>query len=121
MRFRSQRKGEADSEERFKTYWDFDAALSQVKPYQFLAIQRGESAKCLSVHFLVAEEDSKSLLEALVARFLGPQVAAAASPLRCSARGNAYRSEIMAAMQDGYKRLLLPSGLPKALPKAVGA
>lgn len=113
MRFRSRRKGEADSEARFKTYWDFDAPLSQVKPYQFLAIQRGESSKCLSVQFVVAGEDSKTLLEALVARFLGPSVAP--SPLRCSAvRGNAYRNEIMAAMEDGYKRLLLPSGLPKA-------
>lgn len=115
--------GDAQEEQRFKTYWEFDAPVHQVKPYQFLAMQRGEAAKCLSLGFLVSSDDSQHLIDQLIAVFLGKppprpnsSLVDAPTPLRAglpgprARRGNgAYQMEIRTAMEDGFKRLMLPS------------
>eukprot|EP00435_Cladocopium_sp_Y103_P013012 s3213_g3.t1 len=115
--------GDAQEEQRFKTYWEFDAPMHQVKPHQFLAIQRGEGAKCLSLGFLVSSEDTQHLIDQLIAVFLGKpprqtpsSLVAAPTPLRARPAGliprrgkGAYQMEIRTAMEDGFKRLMLPS------------
>ena len=87
--------------------------MHQVKPHQFLAMQRGEQAKSLSLAFLVSpapwssktaifyakqsmapliravgsQDDTQLLLDNLVAAFLGASaVAAAPTPLRATAK-----------------------------------
>ncbi|CAK9093834.1 unnamed protein product [Durusdinium trenchii] len=120
---RARRKPGADEEERFKTYWSYEAPLKQVKPHQFLAIQRGEASKCLTMDFLVAPEEAKQLCETLVETFLQSSVKAAPTPLRVGTlaassahlaranqrRPNAYRAQLSLAMTDSWQRLLLPS------------
>ncbi|CAJ1405256.1 unnamed protein product [Effrenium voratum] len=112
--FSSRRKAGADIEERFKTYWDFAVPMWQVKAHQFLAVQRGENAKCLSLNFTVTPEDLRALQAALLATFLGKSAAIAATPTplrhdRLPWDCRAACAEISAALEDATKRLLLPS------------
>ena len=121
VRLQARRRGEADPEEQFKTYWDFSAPLRQVKPHQFLAVQRGEVKKCLSLTFAISEQDATCLLDALMSTFLGDRctrhcIEATPTPMRAAAGkqkgslgGRAeHRAEIRLALEDAYKRLLLP-------------
>ncbi|CAE7189104.1 ydcI [Symbiodinium necroappetens] len=118
VRLASRRRGDADPEGQFKTYWEFSSPLRQVKPHQFLAVQRGEQKKCLSLSFAITAEDSTYLLDALMATFLGdrPRQGIEATPTPMRAAGGksnlggraAYRAEIRLALEDAYKRLLLP-------------
>ena len=112
VRVQARRRGDADPEEQFKTYWDFSAPLRQVKPHQFLAVQRGEQKKCLSLSFAISAEDSTSLLDALMSTFLGdrvarPPVGTTPTPVRAAAKQSgspagraAHRAEIRLALED---------------------
>lgn len=124
VKLTSRRRSNSDTgeeEQRFKTYWDFEATMQQIKAHQFLAIQRGEAAKCLSIHFVVSPDDTQLLLDRFVDMFLGlaspnSRIVDAPTPLRATSgkvmkkgRGGRFLSEIRMAMEDGFKRLMLPS------------
>ena len=78
--------------------------------------------KCLSLSFAITDDDATHLLDALMSTFLGGSrhsIAATPTPMRAaggmggkhtgSLPGRAaYRAEIRLALEDAYKRLLLP-------------
>lgn len=84
---------EADEQQVYATYYDFQQALKQVPPYRILALNRGEHEKVLSVGI---EVDPTSILQyghfRLVGQRQGPAVA-----------------KITAAFADAYKRFLGPA------------
>jgi len=120
VRLQSRRRAESDGEEQFKTYWEFSVLMQQVRPYQFLALQRGEQKKALSLSFVVSPEAIVTLLDALQSTFFGgrersirstptPLRAATSKPSRSQECLTAHQAEIRLALEDAFKRLLLPS------------
>lgn len=94
------RSQDADPNEKYRTYWDFCRPMSQVKPYQFLAVQRGVSEKCLTCGTSIPSHVSQAFIKDVADQGAKGQ-ARAASPL--------WESELWHAIEDGYRRLLLPS------------
>jgi protein Tex len=84
---------EADSEGRYRLYYEFRTALRTVQPYQWLALQRGEKDGCLKVRI---EAPDGTILSDIAARY----VTAPRSPAA---------SQITLAIEDGYDRLLRPA------------
>jgi len=117
------KKGSDDEHQgHFKTYWDFKAPLQIIRPHQFLAMQRGEAAKSLTLSFSVKPEAVAAFIATLVAMILvGRKVQVRSSstrgtpsPLRAGARSETgltahWEMEVEAAMTDSFKRLLLPA------------
>mmetsp|Transcript_25173 Transcript_25173/g.49317 ORF Transcript_25173/g.49317 Transcript_25173/m.49317 type:complete len:979 (-) Transcript_25173:91-3027(-) len=99
--FEAKRRPGMDQEGHFKTYWEFGKGVQQVKPYQFLAIQRGEAAKALSVSFGIPAQVTTRFLDDLVLKVRGP--------FRCAAFVDAWEAELRAALTDSLKRLIIPS------------
>jgi uncharacterized protein len=86
-------QGEADPAGKYRLYHDVALPLSQVQPHQWLAIRRGEADGALKVRTELPEIDIVDLMEVSFLR--GPH--------------QALRSQVQAAVGDGYKRLLAPS------------
>jgi uncharacterized protein len=86
----------ADSEDTkaiFQTYYEFNQRVSYLKPYQTLAINRGETEKVLRVKVDVVERDWRD-------------------PMQYRYRPNqrsAWYEQLLEAIEDGAKRLLLPA------------
>jgi uncharacterized protein len=97
--FTSRRRPGTDEEEHFKTYWAFDCPKQRVKPYQFLAIQRGEAKKVLAVTFTFDD----GVLEEFVQELMWKDWSSTAW------QHPSWELEKYAAMADALKRLIRPS------------
>ena len=90
----SEKKSDAEDERLvFETYYDFSCLVSRLRPYQALAINRGESEKVLRVHVVVEDQDYQ---EAIETYFMGDR----RSPLY---------NDFVLAVEDSATRLLLPA------------
>lgn len=92
----------ADDGGHFKTYWNFSVWMPHAKPHQFLAIQRGEAAKALTVGFALDDAGDK-FLDQLVAW------APRAADGNRGASSDAWAQEWRSAVTDAFKRLIKPS------------
>ncbi|NLT43022.1 MAG: RNA-binding transcriptional accessory protein, partial [Anaerolineae bacterium] len=77
----------------YETYYEFEARADRLRPYQVLALNRGEAEKVLRVSLEVAERDWRAVVE----RRYRPD---SASPLA---------TMLADAIEDGVHRLLLPA------------
>jgi len=91
-----------------QAYWDFDRGLSLVRPHQFLAIQRGETEKALTVSFSVAPHAQERFVNYLLERhpMLRGGDPKSAGPV---AWKSTWWEPLTAALTDGLTRLLKPS------------
>ncbi|NUQ80125.1 MAG: RNA-binding transcriptional accessory protein [Bacteroidetes bacterium] len=91
----SAKRKDEESKERtdYENYYDFSDSLTKLKPYQVLAINRGEKELVLKV----SVEVSSSVIVDLIAKKV------------ISAPGSLFESEILKAVEDGYGRLIAPS------------
>jgi uncharacterized protein len=78
---------------RFEAYYDLTEPLARMPPHRLLAVRRGEREGVLKVH--LEADETRALPKVEAALNLDP-----ASP---------FCAELRAAIQDGYRRLLLPS------------
>ncbi|MDK6804319.1 Tex family protein [Aerococcus sp. UMB7834] len=85
-------KGAEDNKQVYKVYYDFSQALGKLKPYQVLALNRGEKEKILRLNF---EFDEFPVLEYLVNQVIDGH------PVSLK--------ELQAAIQDAMQRFLLPA------------
>jgi uncharacterized protein len=84
----------ADKVTKFDTYASYEEPIATIPSHRFLAIRRGESEEVLRVSL---EIDPESVLRAMP-RVLGIK------------ERSPWAAELRLAMEDAYKRLLLPSG-----------
>jgi len=100
---KSKLKNDGDPGGRFRNYWDFHKDLSHVKPHQFLAIQRGEAEKAITVSITLDDRSTERFLNQILKRY----------PLSKNQQAPAWKSEwwipLQDALKDGLKRLLSPS------------
>ncbi|CAE8594092.1 unnamed protein product [Polarella glacialis] len=89
------RNAKADEAAKFKIYWDFQKRMKSVKPYQFLAANRGEATKALSLSFALPAGADDQFVDSL----LRGRGAAGAGP---------WHLELRAAFEDALRRLILP-------------
>jgi len=94
---------EHSKEHTFRTYADFITPLRRVLPHHVLAINRGEKVKALSVDVAVDEFTMDRFKQWLEKKFQveGEETEGAVHP--------SWREELVAALDDGIDRLLLPS------------
>jgi uncharacterized protein len=85
--------GSADEKGVYTLYYDFASRIERVKPYQVLAINRGEAQKVLRVAVEVPERDWRQVLQKNFPEH----------PL------SPWAEQLMTAAEDGAKRLLLPA------------
>lgn len=83
----------ADEKGTYRLYYEYETLVSRLKPYQVLAINRGEAEKVLRVKLDVAERDWLQAVEAV---------------FRVDRR-SPMAGQIEMAMDDAAKRLLLPA------------
>ncbi|MDE1169744.1 MAG: Tex family protein [Verrucomicrobium sp.] len=84
--------GKEEEGAKFKDYFDWTEPLSSIPSHRLLAIRRGETEGFLLMRISVQEEEALPLLEPLFAIGTGPAA-----------------SQVRQAVQEGYKRLLLPA------------
>lgn len=77
---------------KYRDYYDWEEAISQVPSHRLLAMRRGEKEEVLTLHMAPPEEEALAILEAL---FVKSNTDAA--------------DQVRAAVRDSYKRLLLGS------------
>lgn len=76
----------------YENYYDFTSKIKFIKPFQILAINRGEKAKALDVKIQYTDQLNKKLISSLY-------------PAK-----NTYIKELIDyAIEDSYKRLIIPS------------
>ncbi|MDY2918669.1 MAG: Tex family protein [Anaerococcus sp.] len=84
-----------DEDKLYANYYDFNKKLRETKPFQILAINRGERDKALSVKVEFSDEYNKKLIGDIFKK---------------DKDYNGYQREFLdAAVDDAYKRLMLPS------------
>ncbi len=86
-------EGEVDPGGKYRLYHDVALALSSLQSHQWLAIRRGEAEGALRLRFELPDEDILDLLQVSFLR--GPH--------------EGLRSQVQAALADGYRRLLASS------------
>ncbi len=86
-------KDAQDEKNIYEVYYDFEFRLDRIKPYQVLAINRGEAEKVLKVKIDVAERDWRQAVD-LVFR-VNPR--------------SSLAEQLRLAIDDAAKRLLLPA------------
>lgn len=86
-------KDAADEKAVYETYYEFNYRVDRLKPYQVLAINRGEHEKVLRVKVEVAERDWLESIQ----QVYHPN------------RRSAYSEQLELAITDSAKRLLLPA------------
>lgn len=86
-------KSAIDNQDVFKVYYDFQVNIKWIKPYQILAINRGESTKILRVKIQIEE------------RYWSPILYSKFKPIA----SNPWGKQLDIAMQDSIKRLILPA------------
>ena len=85
-------KGKEEEGAKYRDYFDWQEPVNKLAGHRLLAMLRGEREDILSVHFLPEQEEAVALL---TARYI---------------QGNTPSGqEVLAAIEDGYKRLLAPS------------
>lgn len=85
-----------DAEDRrqvYETYYEFEARVDRLRPYQVLALNRGEAEKVLRVRLDVTERDWRGVVE----QRYRPDPSSALAPM------------LAEAIVDGAQRLLLPA------------
>ena len=85
-------KKETDEAAKYSDYFDFEEPLRRCSSHRLLAMRRGESEGILRVKITVDDEEVISRLQRRYVRGHGP-----------------CQSLVAEAVEDGYKRLLLPS------------
>ena len=91
---KSERLEEAKDERSvFETYYAFESRVERLKPYQVLAINRGETEKVLRISLAVDEND----WQGIVVQIFRPD------------RRSVFYDHFVQAMVDGGERLLLPA------------
>jgi uncharacterized protein len=83
----------ADPEDRYHVYHEFQASLRAIAPHQWLALQRGEADKCLKVRIEGPDDE-------VIERIAGLYLARHWSPAEV---------QVQQAVADGYQRLLKPA------------
>lgn len=86
-------KSAIDNQDVFKVYYDFQINIKWIKPYQVLAINRGESTKVLRVKIQIEEH------------YWSPILYSKYKPIA----GNPWGKQLDIAIQDSIKRLILPA------------
>jgi len=86
-------KDAEDEKQVYQIYYEFMSRLSRLKPYQILAINRGEAEKVLRVKVEVEERD-----------WLDPVL-----DVFRPAHGSPFKEQLRLAVEDSAKRLLLPA------------
>lgn len=86
-------KDSVDDKATYATYYEFSSAVKYLKPYQVLAINRGQTEKILRVSVDIAERDWRDSIEAIYR----PQ------------RASAFADQLAEAIDDAASRLLLPA------------
>ncbi len=86
-------KNADDPKQVYRLYYEYGQRVNRLKPYQVLAVNRGEAAKVLRVHVDIAERDWRRGIEAAFR-------ADRRSPLA---------GELQTAVDEAAKRLLLPA------------
>ena len=82
-----------DERKVYQQYYEFESLVSRIRPYQVLAINRGEKEKVLRVAVDIAERDWQLSV---------------GSNFRMDQRSILY-PQLIAAIEDGVKRLLIPA------------
>jgi len=77
----------------YRLYYDYESLVNRLKPYQVLAINRGEQEKVLRVKIEVAERDWRQAVEAVFR----------------ADRRSTVAEQLELAIDDAAKRLLLPA------------
>jgi protein Tex len=91
---RSERIADATDEKRvFELYYAYEIAVPRLKPYQVLAINRGEAEKVVRVRISVAERDWRGAVD----------------PYFRADRRSALSEQLELAIADAASRLLLPA------------
>ena len=85
-------KNKVDESTDYEVYYDFQAQISEIKPYQTLAINRGEEEDVLQVK--VISNDQK-IISKLESDFIESDFK--------------FKDQLKSAIQDGYDRLLFPA------------
>ncbi len=86
-------KDAEDPKGTYTTYYEFEYRVDRIKPYQVLAINRGEAEKILKVRIDIPERDWQQVVE---------------RNFRMNDR-SPLADQLQLAMQDAAKRLLLPA------------
>lgn len=86
-------KNAEDERETFKSYYEFSSRIKWVKPYQILALNRGEAEKVLRVRVEIDERDWLSVIQEKYRPF----------------GRNDWSEQLNLAIADSAKRLLLPA------------
>lgn len=90
-------KNKADVESKFENYFNFSAPIKSVKPYQVLAVNRGESLKVLSVKINIPDRILHHLMEFCDRNWVCKGIS---YPLR--------KRLIEQSVKDSYARLIQP-------------
>ncbi len=77
----------------YERYYNFEMRVDKIRPYQILAMNRGEAEKVLRVEIAILEHDWRSIIERIF-------------PVNKRSR---FNNQLELAVQDAAGRLLLPS------------
>lgn len=94
-------KSEDDNAQKFRDYFDWEESLSRIPSHRLLAILRAESEGFIKFKIAIDDDKALSKIEDRILR-----------------SNNACSQHIQLAIQDAYKRLLLPSLSNEALQNA---
>ncbi|NPV68075.1 MAG: RNA-binding transcriptional accessory protein [Anaerolineae bacterium] len=86
-------EGAEDPKRTYETYYEFEYRIGRLRPYQVLAINRGEAEKVLRVHIAIDERDWQEAVALLVR----PD------------RRSPLAEQLLAAADDAARRLLIPA------------
>lgn len=86
-------EGAEDPRRTYETYYEFEYRIGRLRPYQVLAINRGEAEKVLRVHIAIDERDWQEAVALLVR----PD------------RRSPLAEQLLAAADDAARRLLIPA------------
>ncbi len=83
-------KGEQDV---YRNYYDFNIDITKLKPYQVMALDRGEREKFLKVHFVIEPEAAHSRIKESYFNF----------------KNSNFEDFFNSVVSDSFKRLIFPS------------
>jgi protein Tex len=90
---RSKKKSSVEARTVFETYYEFSIAVKHIKPYQILALNRGEKENILSVDIDVVEDETLGIIDHYV----------------IENDDHIFHDLLVSAIDDSYKRLLFPA------------
>ncbi len=89
----SQKQKEKDKKEIYKTYYDFNIEITKLKPYQVLAINRGEKEKALKVNLGFDNPEVLKLIEKKYFKY----------------DESVFKEILDSVVEDSFNRLIFPS------------